>query len=70
MNRDEIQRIAERLDASGVHFAKGELDRSGNRTALVPVSWEAVIGRIIGLTGWRIVVDTHQEATVLPMRRE
>lgn len=69
MTASEIAAIAARLEATGLTFARGELDRSGNRTALVPVPWESALVRILGMTGWRIADRGRGESVVIPLRR-
>lgn len=65
MTRAELEGYAARLRATGLSFARDEVDRSGNRVALIDVPWDQVILKVMRLTGWRIVEETPKPVTTL-----
>ena len=65
MTKDELARMASKLEASGVHFARMNM-AGGNLRSLDDVPWDAAVVRIMAATGWRLVEDAP--ATVTPLR--
>ncbi len=70
MNRAELESYATRLEGTGIRFVRGERDGSGNLTRLVEVPWDAALVQIVRLTGWRVVEETDDAPTVIPLRVE
>ena len=54
MNASDIQRIAERMEATGVRFARGVV-QGGNIRGWDEVPWESALPAILARTGWRVV---------------
>ncbi len=66
MTTQELAAYKERLENTGLHFARS-IGASGNLERLEDVRWAVVIAKVMSLTGWRIVEDA-EPAKVLPLR--
>ncbi len=68
MTTQELHGYAERLEATGLHFARS-IGKDGNLERLEDVPWGAVIIQVMQSRGWRITEDA-EDAPVLPLRLE
>lgn len=57
MDRATLRAYAERLSATGLHFARLDKDPafSGDRYTYQPVAWDAALVRVAAATGWVLV---------------
>ncbi len=68
MTTQELADYEERLEATGLHFARS-IGPGGNLERLEDVRWGVVILKVMGLTGWRITED-DAPTVVTPLRLE
>ena len=60
MNAAQFADYAARFRRTGLVYARKNTDASGNVTGQEELPWEAVLVKILGITGW-VLLDENQD---------